>query len=119
MLAAWPIPNSIHAARVFLGKVGYYNAFIDHFAEKARPLYNMLTLKIPENQIIVSSKEDTLKIKASVDALKTAVLNPPCLTLPDFADNASPFLLDCDYSEVCKTIGGCLSQEQPPGSGVE
>ena len=37
----------------------------------------------------------------------------------EFLTNAAPFILDVDYSNVYKTIGCILSQEQPCGSGQE
>ena len=46
----------------------------------------------------------------SFEALKTALLNAPILSYPDFT--GSPFIVDVDWSEENRTVGGVLSQVQ-------
>ena len=37
----WPIPETIHDVKSFLGFVGYYRKFIQGFSSIAKPLYSL------------------------------------------------------------------------------
>lgn len=119
MIVNWPVPDCIHAARVFLGKTGYYAQFVNNYAEKARPLYDILAMKIGDKTPIELNGTKQEALEQAVHQIKYSLLNPPCLAYPCFDEGASKFILDTDFSDQMKTIGGCLSQEQPPGSGTE
>ena len=52
--SAFPQPVNIKGIQAFLGLVGYFRHFIENFAIKAQPLYNLLKNDVPfvwtENQ---------------------------------------------------------------------
>ena len=46
-IKAYPTPKNVKAVRGFLGISGYYRRFVDRYAEKARPLYNLTKKDVP------------------------------------------------------------------------
>lgn len=95
---AWPVPTSSKEVERFLGLANYHRSFIKNFAVMAQPLYNLTG----KNQFKWSEKE-----QSAFDALKTALMNPPVLGLPNIHD---PFILDTDASDAA--IGAELIQVQ-------
>ena len=113
-----PLVSTKRETMAFLGSVNYYADFIHDLSEKARPLHEILRLKIHEDEYIVLDPPRKAEVKQSMDTLKQALTSPPILTYADFASPA-PFILDCDYSAQYHTIGCVLSQQQPAYSGCE
>jgi len=88
----------------FLGLVGYYRKFIPNFAAIAVPLTDLTRKGIP-NQIPWSDAQDV-----AYHSLKSYVINPPILLLPDFKKQ---FILQTDASDT--GIGAILMQENDQG----
>lgn len=106
----WPMPTTLTEARSFLGKVGYYRRFIERFAAIARPL----TDATKEENLADKDKKllaITPEMKKAHQQLKEALCSAPILAYPRFHD-ASPFIVDTDWSHSHQAIGGVLSQEQ-------
>ena len=113
----WPRPTSVTQLRGFLGKVSYYRRFIKDFGVLAQPLQLMLENQAgagegpaPKNQPVKWDEHST----ASFEQLKQALVKAPILAHPDF--EKGQFIVDTDWSEEHRTIGGVLSQVQ---DGVE
>ena len=94
----WPEPQNSKEVERFLGLVNYHRSFIENYAEKARPLYQITS----KNKF----KWDNEEQKAYCE-LKEALVSPPILGLPNSRD---PFILDTDASDFA--IGGVLNQIQ-------
>jgi len=100
-----PKPTDKKQLRSFLGLIGYYRKFIPNFAAIAVPLTD-LTKKDQPNQLKWSEAQDR-----AFDALKSHIVNPPILRLPDFDKE---FVLQTD---ACSDgIGAILLQED---SGIK
>jgi len=99
-------PRTRTELRSFLGMCNVYRRFVPGFARIAAPLTDMLKKGEAE-----SFQELTKDQSQAFDALRTALVNPPILSLPK---EGLPFTLDvdaCDYQ-----LGACLQQEQPDKS---
>ena len=98
----WPIPSNVSELRGFLGLIQYYDSFIDHFAEVAFPLTELLKKDAPwrweepQHHAFLS--------------LKQLVSSPPCLLMPDLD---KPFVLHVDASNFA--LGAVLQQDQGKG----
>ncbi|MEE2954779.1 MAG: reverse transcriptase domain-containing protein [Pseudomonadota bacterium] len=115
----WPMVTSKYDTMSFLGSANYYNEFIKNYAEKARPLFKILSRSEEPEETIEFTKQEQNEIWQAMNALKTALTKRPILAFADFSENAACFILDSDYSQKHHTIGAVLSQIQPPGSGIE
>jgi hypothetical protein len=82
----------------------YYDAFVDHFAELAFPLTELLKKDTPWTW-------EGPQIQA-FNALKDKISSPPCLLMPDLD---KPFVLHVDASGYA--VGAVLQQDQ--GSGLQ
>ena len=109
----WPQPTSVTQLRGFLGKVSYYRRFIRDFGSLAQPLQVMLENKAgpgqgpaPKNQPLTWDAHST----ACFEALKEALLTSPILAHPNF--DQGKFIVDTDWSEESRVVGGVLSQVQ-------
>jgi transposase InsO family protein len=98
----WQRPKDVTGVRSFLGCVGWYRRFIDHFAEKAHPLFQ-LTKKN-------ARFEWTDECQRSFDILKKALMTEPILVAPD---NTKDFVLETDASDIA--IGAALKQVADDG----
>ena len=108
----WPVPNTVKATRIFLGKVGYYQLYIHRYAALAQPLYEILGSDRPETEEFQPADN----LVHATQALKDALTSAPILAYPDFSETAEPFILDTDFSAEHHAIGAVLSQKQ---QGVE
>ena len=93
-----------------LGLTGYYRQFIDHYSDKAAPLYRMLVADTPWHW----GEEQ----ERAYRQLKDEITSAPILAFPDLQRE---FIVATDASNIA--VSGALSQMQPdpscPGSLVE
>ncbi len=94
----WPRPESVKHVERFLGFVNYHRSFIENYAQRAAPLYQLTGKKL-----FLWTEEQEV---AFAD-LKAAMTSPPVLGLPNSRDY---FILDTDASDYA--IGGVLQQVQ-------
>jgi hypothetical protein len=98
----WPDPTNVSQLRGFLGLVQYYDAFVDHFADHAFPLTELLMKDVawvwegPQIHVF--------------NTLKDLVSSPPCLLMPDLN---KPFVVHVDASGYA--LGAVLQQYQGHG----
>ena len=95
----FPIPQTVHDVRRFLGLASYYRRFIANFSRIARPLHQ-LTHK---GALFLWSQECSRAFKE----LKKMLTSAPVLAYPDFKKD---FALETDAS--VQGIGAVLSQRQ-------
>lgn len=93
----FPTPKDVKGVQAFLGVVGYFRTFVKNFAEKARPLYQLL-----KQDVDFVWNAETQK---AMDLLKHDMVTAPVLAFPDFS---KPFLLTCDASGYA--VGAVLTQ---------
>jgi hypothetical protein len=74
-IVAWSIPTTVTKVRRFLGLAGYYRRCIEGFSKIAKPMTSLLE-KGRE------FKWDE-KCQDSFDQLKTRLMSPPVLVMPD------------------------------------
>lgn len=98
----WPPPTNVSQLRGFLGMIQYYDAFIDHFADHAFPLTELLKKDTPWTW-------EGPQIQA-FSTLQDLVSSPPCLLMPDLN---KPFVLHVDASNFA--LGAVLQQDQGKG----
>ena len=96
-LRRFPVPLDKRGVRAFLGLASYYRRFVKDFAKMAAPLTE-LTKDSTSFQWTPQSSESFSQLK---EALSANILLP----FPDFE---SPFLIDCDASDI--GMGAILSQ---------
>jgi hypothetical protein len=94
--------NKQKAIKGFLGMVGWYRKFIPHFAEKARPLFELLKKD--------AQWEWTDACQRSFECLRDAITSKPVLAI---ADPNKPYILDTDASDVA--LGAVLMQKDEEG----
>ena len=92
-----PIPSTVKQVRSFLGFENFYQKFISHYSDIAKPLNN-LTKKDRKF-------EWTNKCQESFDTLKRCFTKEPMLLMPD---HSKPFQIESDASKVA--TGAILTQ---------
>ena len=103
-----PPPDTYTKVKSFVGLVGHYRCFIKGFAKIAAPLYDLAS---GDNKDKKSEHVDlSPKVCEAFNRLKTACLQAPILSFPDFN---KPFLLETDASG--RGLGAVLSQKQADG----
>jgi len=95
-----PLPTSKKQLRSFLGLVGYYRAFVPHFAAIAAPLTDLTKKGSPDKLVWTETHEQAFQ------ALKEHACTQLVLCLPDVT---KPFILQTDASS--DGIGAILLQE--------
>ena len=103
----FPRPKSATEVRSFLGLASYYRRFVKDFASVTKPLTELTKTKgVPKFKWNPDAE-------AAFQAVKTALINAPCLTC---LDQTVPLVLQVDASQVglgavlCTTVGG---EERP------
>ena len=71
----WPVPRSLHDVRCFLGLTNYYRKFLQGYAQRARPLTDILRGKTAFQWSEICQK--------AFDGLKLDLISAPLLALPD------------------------------------
>ncbi|KAL0539538.1 hypothetical protein IC582_023753 [Cucumis melo] len=99
-VADWPCPTNIREVRGFLGLIGYYRRFVQHYGSIAAPLTQLL--KKGGFKWNEESEESFLK-------LKYAMMSLPTLALPNFE---LPFEIETDASGF--GVGAVLIQSKRP-----
>ncbi|KAL0381612.1 UNVERIFIED_CONTAM: Retrovirus-related Pol polyprotein from transposon [Sesamum angustifolium] len=94
----WPPLRSITELRAFLGLTGYYSRFVQHYAAIVGPLSDLLKGRYFHWSFVAT---------AAFSALKSAMMQLPVLSLPDFT---LPFDITTDASQV--VIRAVLSQNR-------
>ena len=115
-VAQWPVPETIHDVRSFLGFVGYYRKYIKGFSSIAKPLTSLLT------GLESNSKYSAKKFKvcwgkqeqSAFDQLKLACTTAPVLGYADFSEDSKPFVVHTDSSG--SGLGAVLYQEDSSGA---
>jgi hypothetical protein len=98
----WKAPKNVKQVQEFLGFVNFYQRFIQDFAGKARPLYNLLK---KDQKWQWTSKE-----QEAMNALKEALKVAPVMMQPD---QNKEFFLETDASGFA--TGAVLSQKDEEG----
>jgi hypothetical protein len=94
----WRVPTTISEIRSFLGLAGYYWKFIEGFSKIGNPMTSLLE-KGRE------FKWDE-KCQDSLDQLKTRLMSPPVLVMPDLQKG---FDIYCD---ACGQGLGCVLMQE-------
>lgn len=96
-MSGFPQPKNPRGIKSFLGMANFYRRFIDHFADKAAPLTQLLKkdVKFQWNQ----------ECTKAFESLKTSLTQAPILQYPDFT---KPFIITTDASKIA--ISAILSQ---------
>lgn len=98
----FPIPETRHQLRRFLGMCGYYRGFCKNFAGVAAPLTSLVS---PSSQFVW-----TAECQESFEAAKALLCSAPVLAAPDFE---RPFKIEVDAS--AHGAGAVLLQEDEQG----
>ncbi len=105
----WPLPQNKQEARTFIGKVAYYRRFIPNYSKRAACWTDVMARQEGESK--KAPLEVTKEMEAAFKDLKGCLLRAPILAYPDF-NSKEPFILDTDWSEGNRCVGGVLSQKQ-------
>ena len=98
-ILSWPVPTNLTELRAWLGLIGYYRRWIEGFARRAKPLFNLMR----KDAKFVWSAEH----QAAFDDMKVCFTSAPILALPV---DGGEYTLDTDASDYA--AGAVLQQEQ-------
>ena len=98
----WPLPQSVHELRSFLGLTNYFRHHIDHYAEITLPLTKLLRKDAAFDCSTPACVE-------AVNKLKEVLTTAPVLRI---ADPSKPYTVECDASGFA--LGAVLLQEGHP-----
>ena len=105
----WPMPTTRAETRTLLGKLSYYRHFVENFSKKATPLLDVLRQDgTSDTKQMITTDE----FKTAATKLKKEVAAAPIMGHPNFSREAPPFIVDTDFSQNNRAIGGVLSQQQ-------
>ena len=99
-MAEYPLPVPKKDLKCFLGMIGYYRRFIQHFSKITSSLTEMLKKGKPNRLQWTEPSVSAFK------TLKSTLLSKPILITPNFD---LPFIVQIDASK--KAIGAVLSQD--------
>jgi len=108
----WPKPSTLKDLRSFLGFASYYHRFVPHFAQRTKPL-NELVSKLYEGGKHGRQRKKPVEnnwnqeCEKAFDSLKQVLTSPPVLAYPIYT---KPFIVEVDASN--DGLGADLSQEQ-------
>ena len=98
----FPRPKSATEVRSFLGLASYYRRFVRDFATVTKPLTELTKTKgVPKFHWSPEAEN-------AFQALKTALVNAPCLTC---LDQSAPLILQVDASQVGLGVMLCVETE--------
>jgi hypothetical protein len=101
----WPTPNNLKELQAFMGLIGYYRKFINHYAEKTKVLQDLMTFAA-NNKVRKLWKWDKIHQECFI-MMKNLLISTPILSYP-MTD--CMFILDTD---ACfNSTGAVLSQLQ-------
>jgi hypothetical protein len=103
-----PMPTNRSEVCTFLGKTGYYQRFMQNYAEVAGLLTDILKQDGTDDHAPFDQTSQKIK---SFEQLKSNLLHAPILAYPRF-HSKQPFILDTDWSKENQAIGSVLSQFQ-------
>ena len=104
-IVEWPPCENETEIRAFLGVCSYFRYWIEHYAQKAEPLYSLLR---KDAEFIWGEEHDR-----SMQLLKEHLTSAPCLMPIDHSPNAGLIILLVDAS--LKGWGAILGQEASKG----
>ncbi|KAG2821941.1 hypothetical protein PC113_g22400 [Phytophthora cactorum] len=101
-IVEWPVPKNQKDLRTWLGLANYLHKYSANYAERARPLSNLLKTDAPWCWEVGHDE--------AFQAVKESLLRAPILTLPD---PDRPFSIICDASDFA--IGCAILQADSDG----
>ena len=108
----WPRPRTLKDLRSFMGFTSYYRRFVPHFAQRAKPLHELVS-KLYEGGKHGRQRNKPVEdnwnqdCQEAFESLKQVLTSPPVLAYPIYT---KPFIVEVDASN--NGLGAVLSQEQ-------
>ena len=102
----FPQPQVLKELQSFLGLANYYRKFIENYSRIAAPLTDALQKMSISRPIVFTPQMDH-----AFETLKQALVNEPCLQLPD---PGGEYEVTTDASEAEATVGAVLTQNGHP-----
>ena len=99
----WPTPTTVKEVRGFLGFGNFYQRFIRHYSNIAKPLNDLMK----KNQLF----NWTAECQQAFEKLKRCFTEEPVLIMPD---QTKPFQIECDASKYA--LGVVLTQNDGNGN---